>query len=1074
MQFVILPSKFVPPLPSPFVIKRKRLFTLLRKNLYRKLILISAGAGYGKTTLSTRLFQSISHTKLFFTIEEEDREPAFFLLSLIKGLQKYFPELNRYSQEILSRPEDSIPLLKRVVKSILNDILYDLKEELYLFFDAERDLPDDSETLALIDSLITYSSKDIHFVFSLRHLFSIESIPKLKLEGNIYEIGEKELAFTEAELQTLLKKIYKHSVEDKEVDMLLKYTGGWIAGIQMVTQKSGKEENITETLKKFAQREGDLAEYFLNRVIKRAPLKIQKFLIQSSIFKELNSGVYEAVFKKKNTKKILQYLEKNHIFTICINSKKGIYRYHPLFRKFLLSLLDKENENKLHRLAGDYFFSQKNYNQALYHYIKARNYFQIISVLKEYAPQLWKSGKYIILKKYLENIPEEILLQSPDILMCRIRLKRTERKYEEIEDELFLCKKGFAKSKKWDKVYEIQIYLMTTKQRKGFTDEAFSIARELYTKLLNKNNKFSADLKLLFLSELAGICYEIQDYDKMEESLERALEYLEDLNNPKWECTVKGNLAIIGAHKGTFQKVYDTLSVLWERYRFQYPFYVQYICANLISCEIIIKEFNDAQFHAEWLLEHSKRYHQDFLTVIAYNFLAKIVYFLSKPKRADNLLKKALNIASSIGNKEALCSVYETFLESHLHNGDYKNARKYLKILEEEKCRIAKEHKFPFYRGKIYGGTGMPEKALKFFKKALKMAKKAGDNFAIAETYWHSALLSHKRGRMEESIQFAKKGLKLIHSENYHFLFSFDKRELSLWKFLLSSDEIDTAFIQNILEKTSKRKELLGIEKHKEERIGMITQPLSSLMFLRFFGNFEIYIGQKKVEIKWHSSKIFSLFAYLAARPGFHTVDSLIENFWPNSPLPQAYSSLYTAISYIRKHYSPFIKEIIENEKKSYRLNGNIPVKRDVEEFETFYRFGKKFENEQNIQLCIENYERARDVYCGHFLENLYDLWAEEERAYYQGKYLRILEILGQLYKKTGDYLEAKNCYLRYIFYEPYEEETYCELFQIFSHLKDRKSLQDIYNRLIKYLDEISSPPSLMAKESYHIALSRF
>jgi ATP/maltotriose-dependent transcriptional regulator MalT/DNA-binding SARP family transcriptional activator len=1071
MHLLTLPSKFSPPLPGPFILKRKRLLSSIQKNISKKVITIVAGAGYGKTTLSSQIFQNISLQKLFFTLEEDDRNPTFFLLSLIQGMVKLFPSFHRYADMISSHTEDSIPFLKKVVKSICNDILYNLKGKIYLFFDAEKDLPDGCETFTTIDSLMHYSSKNIRFIFSSRHPFALESICKLRLENKVYEITQKDMAFTKDELQLLLKRIYKQPTNEKEVDLLLKHTGGWAAGIQMIAQRTEKSKSISKSLNNFVQTEKDLSEYFLHRVFKREPKKMQKFLRRSSIFKELNAEVCNAIYRKNNTKEILRYLERNQMFTFCIDAKREIYRYHPLFRKFLLDLLTTDEEKKLHNSAGNYFFTQKKYAQAIQHFIKAQSHSQIVSVLKEYAPQLWKKGKHIILKKYLKSIPEETIRESPYILLCQAKLKRMERKYAEIEDELSLCDKKFTKAKQWTKVFETKIYLMTTKQRNGHTEKALSIARKLQKKLLKKKNNIPETLKILFFTELAGIYFEIQDYEQMEESLKKALTYLDRVNNPKWECTVKGNLAIIEAQKGNFQEVYDTLSALWERYRFQYPFYVGYICANLISCEIIMKHYHDAQFYSEWLLEYSKRFHQDFLSVLAYNFLAKTATLLGKPKRAEILLNKSLNVSNNINSKEALCSVYETFIEYYLHSKKYKISKKYLRILKGERCHVTQESKFYFYEGKILWGMDKPEKAMESLKNSLKMAKKSGDKYSTAKTLWYLTLLSYNVSRKEECLQYAQKVLKLIRRKNYHFLFSFDKKELALFQFLQSSSGIVNGLLQDILEKTTKGKEMIGKKEYKKERIGVISKPNSSIS-IHFLGEFQISKEQKKLAIKWHSSKIFSLFAYLAARPGFHSVDLLIENFWGESPLSKSYSSLYTAVSYIRSHLSPFIENIIENEKKSYRLNPNIIIKRDVEEFENFYRAGRKFENKKNFSLAIENYERAREIYCGDFLENFYDPWMEEERVYYQGEYLRMLKTLGNLYKQKGDYLIAKNLYLAYVTREPYEEDAYCELFKIFAHLKDKRNLIDTHNRLIVHLSELSSAPSLTTKKVYSRAFS--
>jgi ATP/maltotriose-dependent transcriptional regulator MalT/DNA-binding SARP family transcriptional activator len=1053
------------------VVKRNRLLSLLLDNREKKIIIINAGAGFGKTTLSTQLFQSISQQKLFFTLEEDDQDPVFFTLSLVQGLQTQFPTLSRHAKILLQKSEPSLVFLRRLIKDVLVEVLCGMDEGLYLFFDAEKEIPEASKTYAVLDTLITASPRDIRFVFASRNPFSLESIPRLRLQRSVLEVDQEMLAFTKEELRALFKKAYRYSADERAMEMILNCTKGWVAGIQMIMQKGETEKDILRAIGDFTKSDKNLTEYFLYRVLNRESKKMKQFLVQSSMLRELYSEVCNAVMKRSDAQKILEYLERNNTFIFPVDRRKRIYRYHPLFQQFLSSHLGSKKRKELHSLAGKHFLGQHEYSYALYHFAEAQDYSGIVGALRDYAPQLWLEGKFIMLKRYLDAIPPHIAKKSPEITLCRIKLSRMERRYEEIEEELAFCEQEFTRSKHWDRVCEIQVYSLMTKHRKGKTEEALAIAGELKKKLKAKPKDFQEELRILFLSDLAGIYFEIGKQQKMKEHLKMALEYLKEMNSPKWECTIKGNLAVLDANQGNFEKVYETLISLWERYRFQYAVNVQLICANLIGCEVILKKYHEAQIHAEWLQEHARRIHFDFLMVLSLNYLAKIAFGLGNFKKAKQLLQNALRIAKTTGSKEALCSAYEVLIEYHIEKKQYKDAKKYLAVLKEMNCKNVSEQTLHHVNGKILAGLDLADESLREYKRALTLARKNQDKYGIAIAQWERALLLFEIGRKADALRDAQKALSIMGKKRYSFIFSFKEEERKFLKHLLSSSQANT-ILQDLLSRSKEGTKLLRKPPPEVMEIREKKKAYVSGLKLCFFGDLRIQANGRKIEVKWHSSKVFSLFAFLAARSGFHSADVLIENFWPVADLSKSYSSLYTAISYIRKHFSSIVGNIVEHEQKSYRFNSELVVERDIEEFERHYRLGKKFENNRRFRQCVESFERARALYRGAFLRNLYDPWTDEERIYYQGRFLQILKVLGERYKKSGNNLDAKSCFTEYISHEPYEEETYAELFSILGILRDRKALQDYYQKLIAHLDELSLQPSTNTAKSYHKSLS--
>jgi ATP/maltotriose-dependent transcriptional regulator MalT len=412
MSLPVLATKlFVPPFRST-VIQRQHLIERLNSGLHCKLILVSASAGFGKTTVVSEWVSKCKHPVLWLSLDEELSDSIRFLTYFISALQTVNGDIGNELLSELQFLQSSE--LESILSKILNEILT-ITDDCIFVLDDYHTL--DSEE---IDKIIAYILKNmppnLHLVLITRedpHL----PLARLRTQGQMIELRISDLRFTGIEVSMFLNKIMKLNLTEKDISALETKTEGWIAGLQLAALSMKGLKNSSEFIRSFTGSHHFILDYLIEEVLSQQSDEIQSFLIHTSILNRMCGPLCDAVFPNSNGtgQEVLKNLDKLNLFIIPLDNERKWYRYHHLFADLLRQRLKAfyVNETDLHILASQWYEDHNLYLEAFYHSTAAEDINRTISLLEGNGiPRHSRSNVSTILN-WLQSLPETVMSNKP-------------------------------------------------------------------------------------------------------------------------------------------------------------------------------------------------------------------------------------------------------------------------------------------------------------------------------------------------------------------------------------------------------------------------------------------------------------------------------------------------------------------------------------------------------------------------------------------------------------------------------------------------------------------------------------
>ena len=369
---IVLLSKLHPPKERTDDLYRNRLVDMLRDNLDKKVVLISAGAGYGKTTLLSQFLAKTSIRSVFFHLEKSDAEPVVFFSYLIEGIRKIEPEFG-WKTEALSHffnfPQRYMEL---IFGTFINEIIRYITDDLYIILEDYHALYPTDHINRIMDYLLEHIPPPLHFIITSRVSPPL-SLSQLRAHNELYELQSKHLRFTREETRELCDSIYSLSLDEAELEWIEEHLEGWPTSLRLMLQSSKDQESkssghIRRILDSYYQSQSNLFTYFAQEIFNQESKAIRQFLIDCSIFEWLSPELCDAVTRRRNSNMILSDLTGRNTFMF--NMPGMGYRFHNLFRDFLRSkLVDTHREKRLFTRAGDFYATEGRYEEAIKYYL---------------------------------------------------------------------------------------------------------------------------------------------------------------------------------------------------------------------------------------------------------------------------------------------------------------------------------------------------------------------------------------------------------------------------------------------------------------------------------------------------------------------------------------------------------------------------------------------------------------------------------------------------------------------------------------------------------------------------------
>ena len=413
MTSPLLETKLHLPRARRDPVVRPRLDERLSRGAESALTLVSAPAGFGKTTLLVEWLagaHALGRSAAWLSLDQRDNDPVLFWTYVVAALKSAAPAVGDDALSLLRSPR---PVIEAVLGTLLNDLGAISKDVVLVLDDYHvieaRDIHDG------MAFLLERLPPQVHLVLSTR------ADPPLQLalwrgRGELLEIRAADLRFTPDEAADYLTGVMELELTAQDVAALERRTEGWITAIQLAALSMQGRDDIPAFIASFAGDDRYIVDYLVEEVLQRQPADRRSFLLETSILSRLNGSLCEAITGQGGGGAMLEALDRGNLFVVSLDDRRQWYRYHHLFADVLLArLLDERPDDlaELHRRASDWCELNGERPEAIRHAIAGKQFERAAHLIELAMPALRQARHDATVRDWLQVLPDEVIRARP-------------------------------------------------------------------------------------------------------------------------------------------------------------------------------------------------------------------------------------------------------------------------------------------------------------------------------------------------------------------------------------------------------------------------------------------------------------------------------------------------------------------------------------------------------------------------------------------------------------------------------------------------------------------------------------
>ena len=434
MPLNLLATKlFVPPARTNLV-PRPRLLERLQHGLHGKLTLISAPAGFGKTTLVSDWAARHERPTAWLSLDEGENDPTRFLTYLVAALQTVAPAIGAGLVGVLQSPQP--PPTESTLTALLNDITT-IPEAFVLVLD-DYHLIDAKGVDQALTFLLEHLPPQLHLIITTREDPQLP-LSRLRARGQVTELRAADLRFTASETAAFLKEVMGLDLAAADVAALEDRTEGWVAGLQLAALSMQGHQDVPGFIRGFAGDHRFIVDYLVEEVLQRQPEGVRDFLLQTAILDRLHGPLCDAVTGQEGGSARLEALVRGNFFVVPLDDRRHWYRYHHLFAEVLSTHLRAEQPAlvaPLHRRASEWYEQHGAAADAIRHALVAEDFARAAALIELALPATRRSRQEATLLGWLKALPDEVLHVRPVLSVGYASALLSCGKLDGVEDRL--------------------------------------------------------------------------------------------------------------------------------------------------------------------------------------------------------------------------------------------------------------------------------------------------------------------------------------------------------------------------------------------------------------------------------------------------------------------------------------------------------------------------------------------------------------------------------------------------------------------------------------------------------------
>jgi LuxR family maltose regulon positive regulatory protein len=760
---------------------RSRLSDLLDAGGKKKLVLVCAPSGYGKTTLVSSYVERGGRKTFWYRLDKTDTDPIVFINYLVEAIRKEFRNFGAQVRTRLKEVENVEQELEQVLIVLVNELVSKVDEEITIVLDDFDEVAESQAIRTVMNYILGELPSNIHLIIVSRALPDL-SLARLRVGREVTIIDTEDLKFKKEEIKHLFASLYPLPLDNDELENLTGKTEGWIASLLLFydSLKDVEKDKRREFILSFMGTK-DIYEYLAEEVFEKEDEKVKTFLRKTSILAYINEKLGILLTGMKDSKQILEHLEKKHVFTARINNS---YKYHPLFKQFLSSKVSEEGKDYLQQLnkkAAIYFKENSDTNQAICHFFEAHMYEDAKELIIEISDEMINTSRLSTLANFINRLPASFQA-NPHILLSKSKILEIQGR---VDESLCLLREAFDAFRDQENKQGMGISL--AKQGELYRleceyDRAITLLEESLFYLPEERHAF-------ILYNLAS-CYLRIDLQESMNLLKQALALSQKVKDKATEATILHNLSLPHLIRGEFQ---EALALMQKSLAIREKSGNRHEMAHTLSFMSMIYrmqgDYEKSLKISEEALEIVEEY--DYRRVKGWVLWTQAETYLEirEIEKALSLVRESIVIFDDLHDRWGLSFALRVLARVYEFEEQYNKAvdflRQALKVAETSGGEWETALSFSDL-GRLYIKSDNPKQAESFLLEAKHKDKNFDSKYTLVSVYIRLAYLYFKTKEYEKAEDNLTKAINISKENEFHHLLSQEAREtlpLLTWAF---------------------------------------------------------------------------------------------------------------------------------------------------------------------------------------------------------------------------------------------------------------------------------------------------
>ncbi|MDA3790500.1 MAG: BTAD domain-containing putative transcriptional regulator [Desulfobacula sp.] len=1044
------------------ILHRERLIRVFENIVQYSLVTITAGAGYGKTTL---VMDALSHQNIisvWYRLDEQDTDFQVFISYLYSAVQHHFPGTNEIgTNEIGTNPiakTGPIPKtsLKKPTDTLLEWLAFaerKITKPAVLVLDDYHLVQDNDQINKAIEFILERLAEHIHMIIIGRKNLKLK-VSTLRASGKLIELNENDLSFTTGEVKIFFTQTL--GLTQSQIKDIHSSTGGWAASLVLLRYafKKKSPDAIAGNLELFRKTPDTIFSYLKETIFDTQPDPIKTFMMKAALLPEIDTQQCSKLFDIDDTDIILKQMIDDHLMIFPVDESGSVFYLHHLFRDFLITQLNerfskseifKLHCNIAHKTEENDIFS------ALHHFIEGHDWDQAIRLIDTHEMRFLLEGKINFLERCLTKIPKKIIEENPQLLLAQAKLFTYFGNPRQARILLTRAHKLFKKQESKENMIKCLVELGFQYYFTGYVKEA----KLLMEQVLDDVEKPSLTyiIAMTYLTFLSSVLGEFETAATYYKEVWDVIETLPDFKRKASSVLINTSYSYTRYINGEFkqaQKLNEKL--LKSSIELNVDPCLPLIYYQLSATSYCLGHFDAGIEYAQKGIEICEKISLlDSRKGWIYLAWAQNYLGLGKHDQAIEYIDLSIELYEEPGNRWGMANAWECLHQVYLAQGKFELAKQIL----HKAIDIIDGYGLPLTEGILENSQASLLMIEKKHSKALETLESARTKLTGAGYHMFKNHLFTSRSHLESG-----NPVNAVH----HLTMALSLSEVNRYDRCIKKEK--NWLIPFVKQSSSKsaglsKQHLLYLENiFKTDFIKETPQLNISLL-----GQFKLTVKDRELPLsEWKSTKALMILKYLAAnRPqGFIPREVLIEMLWPNQDLKKTSSRFNMAMSALRKTLEPNLSpkapsSYIERKKELYRLSNKPKISVDIEQFSEFSALGQKEADKSD--KALELYLLAYSLYRDEFLkEDLYEDWCIRQREYFIAQYLKVLKIIVDLYEDKDDFVNAIVFAKKILAVEAYDESTFKRLMIFYAKTGNMSNVTKIFHRYKKISEDMDCP----------------